>query len=325
MVDYFYHNCYEAMVSSIIEKLGGDSDCVWFDLSVFFGKNTEKEYYEIFTNYEDYNKYLALAGVNLSSYYVESAIQVLKKVDGVLGKKKYVGVMLDSYWLDYSLSYQRDHSIHWIEIVSKEGTKYHILDNFFRFEGEIDEGDLKDAIQSLRDYQLVDKLRLDIFNRANSAKYLDNKTLLKIAKDNFYSMQCEIYNDYINQFYIGNYGIKAFMELGSYLKKIMDVPEKQKDDNYYCQLDLLFSGLKNIANTRYKYGILMKKHNYDNVYELCMDLYQQWRAISNFILKESASISDKDIIKKVNNRLDLIIKLEKQLALYNYSLENSKE
>ncbi|TYU88636.1 hypothetical protein FZX01_03750 [Listeria monocytogenes] len=198
-------------------------------------------------------------------------------------------IRVDTYFLPYCLLFKREHSGHYINIVSIDETGYLVIDKYFNFEGYITKEELEEILKKpIESNFFQDATKFQVVNNLGKFESVD-----EIIRKNIKLLENEISGKY-------NY---------SYIKKIIE----QEGVN----LESVYSALKTTSNSRYHFRQFIEvnfPHN-EMLKQYIRDSEITWRTLANFILLLNSTKNTKILKQGIDLRIDLLFESESKILI----------
>ncbi|MBC1623831.1 hypothetical protein HB949_01615 [Listeria welshimeri] len=298
-IDLTKYNCFEITLSNILSRQDIDIRNIWGQLS--FGLSYEEGYPIIEDGYSELVPFLednfpiTIEKKFFDSNEIDRIIDLFKKKDN------YYVVKVDTFELEYSVYYQREHYIHMVEILDtgSEGL-FNIKDHYFSTEATIKEKSLKKAIISVKNNleDLFSKTDIEILIIKPNGKKEGFKPSI-ILRDSISALNGS--NRFVNE--PNKIGIDYILEL----KNILVNPNINY--NFYS------TQLNDLGNSRYHFSLFLESNFDENFMGVSNDYYLlslEWNTIYNLFMYMSLKKNKEKFLENILIRIDKVYILEKK-------------
>lgn len=295
-----HHNCLHVTVSGILLRDNVRIDYLWGQAGF---KIEEHELFTLVTAYHtQWTEYLEkYHGVIWNQHYFNEPKEYVTEVKKLLKHKKSVGVELDLYALPYCIHYEKLHDFHAIEIVDMQEDKFVVCDHYFQYHGYLEIKHFCNALYSCMNYFQNSQPKLFYYNTENHfLKKYKQSDLEKEVTDNVKVMKGILISSPNKGTQAVYLGVKAFPVLIEKFKSIFSLPLQEAKPLLIPQ----YYGIKEIADSRFNFGEVLKKYAQDSIANEYQILANSWAIVANLLLRAHESENHAEYFHRIQKRLE---------------------
>ncbi|GCE12377.1 hypothetical protein [Tengunoibacter tsumagoiensis] len=298
-----FHNCRGITLSAMLLRLGVPIDYVWHQAGLIYQEEEKTlkidPYYQDITENDHGVKWMIEHDTDLESY--------VKRLYDILQSGHTIALMIDTYYLPYSIYYERVHHPHTVEACAIEDGHVIIADHPYQFYGPVALHDLKKSLDSYYTTLLPGPYGLLYAEAINVPRTYTREDLYQAIADNCAVMETKRLYDLRHAPPTAKIGMDAVNATLQKVEEIMQQDLAVVEE----ELDTIFGALKEIANSRhffYKYLTLFQEEALATVIQ---ETSQNWIVASHLVLRGKA-VGDLPIMwPRVKKRL--VVAKEKEL------------
>ncbi|MBJ8030424.1 hypothetical protein [Bacillus cereus group sp. N21] len=310
-----YHNCSQLVTAAMLSRHKIPVEQIWKQAGLIFG-NTDNELilmssFRILA--EDIYKYNGIK-LEKNSYPYGDYEEYVKKVfeENILDTT--FAASLDVFELPYCHYYQREHEYHIVEVIKAEEDDLIICDHFYHYYGKLSKAQFKKAAYSV--YKNTARQE-NVYKFIKEVNFKNEVDIVSVLDENLKAMEGHTIQ---LEFEDTMVGLQSIPHMKEHFMQIF----KEDFNTARPVLDGYFTGLKDIANSRYHLATFLKsfddKEESKALIESYQDAYQCWAVLANLIARMFVSKRLDGMEERVSKRFDKAYELEKIVVkeLKNY-------
>ncbi|ANC23016.1 hypothetical protein WR52_30380 (plasmid) [Bacillus cereus] len=273
-----YYNCYEYIIVDILEKNEINS-AEFFNksgLAVYVDKKEGDKNLDVFFSSREnlYEEELA-QNYNLNLIPIKANTNnLVTQIDDLLKNKKKIIGAVDTFYLPYCRSYQKEHYFHFIQVEERDTNNYFITDNYYGYQGKIN----KEIVASyMREGIKIGDFHF-LYYDPKEIKINDTDNKIKKTIKHNYNLLTDI------KYYKNTSNADLYIGLNALIKtqELIHIAYDNKD---FDLIDKISTGITQITHTRRHFYDYLNSLNIEDLRLKYFECYQKWQILQNFLLK----------------------------------------
>ncbi|MGA5691405.1 BtrH N-terminal domain-containing protein [Cytobacillus pseudoceanisediminis] len=308
-----YHNCGRLATSAMLKRLNVPLNKIWGQSGLFYkvnesGFKISPYFRHIISEFENY-------GIFLTEERFTDFKECYKAIKRLIDSGKTVALETDIYELPYCIYYQDHHELHEIEIVDIVGDELIICDHYYHYYGPIKFLELEKNFNSCRDhithatckiysfevnYELLYKNELFNFKRVidENLKVMSGVPVGDLIEESTKENNKEVY-----------IGISAIEPIGKIIEKAVQMDKEAAA----WQLYEVYRELKETANSRYNFHVLLNSYSFPQVGSAFSEISQDWSVAANLTTRSMVTENFENLYPRIKSRFEKVIRKEESV------------